>query len=185
MLQPAHISRQLLSRSAFTCQAAVPLITRVLLAEAVWMAGATRYTNRYRNGWAAAAAVARQVIPILVTMLLLPSFGTVHLNPQPDPNPSLSRNTTFMSLLCVYCHFAGRRWTKLAVRDGERAPRRRCLTPTCRSPSLCPAFSGRSRRYVCCPLALCPCSVVDRNLKSDVWGSRIRRLRLSLDCRYG
>ncbi len=31
-------------------------------AEAVWLAGATRYTNRYRNGWAAAAAVARQAL---------------------------------------------------------------------------------------------------------------------------
>ena len=39
-------------------------MTRVLLAEAVWMAGATRYTNRYRNGWTAAAAVARCDLPM-------------------------------------------------------------------------------------------------------------------------
>ena len=31
-------------------------------AEGVWLAGATRYTNRYRNGWTAAAAVARQAL---------------------------------------------------------------------------------------------------------------------------
>lgn len=28
----------------------------------MWLAGATRYTNRYRNGWAASAAVARQAL---------------------------------------------------------------------------------------------------------------------------
>jgi hypothetical protein len=55
------------------------LIRRVLLAEAVWLAGATRYTNRYRNGWAAAAAVARQAIPNIVTKLFLPIKFVVHL----------------------------------------------------------------------------------------------------------
>ena len=34
----------------------------MLAAEAVWQAGATRYTNRYRNGWTAAVAVARQAL---------------------------------------------------------------------------------------------------------------------------